>query len=54
MAVITEFSIIHAPVKLHCIVALVDKMEPQLDDAEKVRLRRLITDLQLNYAEQMK
>ena len=42
-----------AHLAIDCIIALVDKMEPQLDDAEKERLRRLITDLQLNYAEQM-
>jgi hypothetical protein len=43
-----------AHLAVDCIIALVDKMEPQLDGAEKERLRRLITDLQLNYAEQMK
>jgi hypothetical protein len=43
-----------AHVAIDCIIALVDKMEPHVDDGEKVRLRRLITDLQINYAEQMK
>ncbi len=46
------------PVKAHVaidsIISLVDKMEPHLDAAESERLRRLVTDLQLNYAEQMK
>ena len=46
--------LVKAHVAIDCIIALVDKMEPHLDDAEKERLRRLITDLQLNYAEQMK
>ena len=46
--------LVKAHLAVDCIIALVDKMEPQLDDAEKERLRRLITDLQLNYAEQMK
>ncbi len=39
---------------IDCIIFLVDKMEPHLADPEKERLRNLITDLQLNYAEQMK
>jgi hypothetical protein len=39
---------------IDCIIFLVDKMEPHLADKEKQRLRNLITDLQLNYAEQMK
>ncbi len=43
-----------AHVAIDCIISLVDKIEPNLDDAEKERLRRLITDLQLNYAEQLK
>jgi len=43
-----------AHVAIDCIISLVDKIEPNLDNAEKERLRRLITDLQLNYAEQMK
>ena len=46
--------LVKAHVAIDCIIALVDKMEPHLDDAEKERLRRLITDLQINYAEQMK
>jgi hypothetical protein len=43
-----------AHVAIDCIISLVDKLEPNLDNAEIERLRRLITDLQLNYAEQMK
>jgi hypothetical protein len=43
-----------AHVTIDCIISLVDKIEPNLDNAEKERLRRLITDLQLNYVEQMK
>jgi hypothetical protein len=43
-----------AHVAIDCIIFLVDKMEPHLADTEKERLRNLITDLQLNYAEQMK
>ena len=39
---------------IDCIIFLVDKMEPHLAVAEKERLRNLITDLQLNFAEQMK
>jgi Domain of unknown function (DUF1844) len=43
-----------AHIAIDCIISLVDKIEPNLDNAEIERLRRLITDLQLNYAEQMK
>ena len=46
--------LVKAHVAIDCIIAIVDKIEPNLDDAEKERLRRLITDLQINYAEQMK
>jgi hypothetical protein len=46
--------LVKAHVAIDCIIALVDKMEPHLDVVEKERLRRLITDLQINYAEQMK
>jgi hypothetical protein len=43
-----------AHVAIDCIIALVDKIESNLDKAEVESLRRLITDLQLNYAEQIK
>jgi Domain of unknown function (DUF1844) len=43
-----------AHVALNYIISLVDKIEPSLDNTEAERLRRLITDLQLNYAEQLK
>jgi hypothetical protein len=43
-----------AHVAMDCIIFLVDKMEPHLADTEKEHLRNLVTDLQLNYAEQMK
>jgi hypothetical protein len=43
-----------AHVAIDCIISLVDKMELHLDSSEKERLRRIITDLQINYAEQMK
>ena len=46
--------LVKAHVAIDCIIALVDKMEPHNSDSQKERLRRLITDLQLNYAEQMK
>jgi hypothetical protein len=46
--------LVKAHVAIDCIISLVDKMEPYVDDAEKERLRRLITNLQINYAEQMK
>ena len=43
-----------AHVTIDCIISLVDKIESNLDKAEIDRLRRLITDLQINYAEHMK
>lgn len=43
-----------AHVAIDCIISLVEKIEANLDDEETERLRRIITDLQLNYAEQMK
>ena len=43
-----------AHVAIDCIISLVEKIEANLDDEEKERLRRIITDLQLNYAEQAK
>ncbi len=43
-----------AHVAIDCIIALVDKIEPYLDDSEREHFRGLITDLQVNYAEQMK
>ncbi len=44
--------LVKAHVAIDCIISLVDKMEPALNAVEMERLRRLITDLQLNYAEQ--
>ena len=46
--------LVKAHVAIDCIISLVDRMEPYIEDAERERLRRLITDLQINYAEQMK
>ena len=43
-----------AHVAIDCIISIVDKMEPHLDNTEKEHLRKLITDLQINYAEQTK
>ena len=43
-----------AHVAIDCIISLVDKIEPKIDKAETEHLRRLITDLQLNYTEQLK
>lgn len=46
--------LVKAHVAIDCVISLVDKIEPNLDNAEVEHLRRLITDLQLNYAEQLK
>jgi hypothetical protein len=43
-----------AHVAIDSIISLVDKIESHLNNAEAESLRRMITDLQLNYAEQMK
>ena len=43
-----------AHVAIDCIISLLGKIESNLDNSEIERLRRLITDLQINYAEQMK
>jgi hypothetical protein len=49
-----EKDLTKAHVAIDCIISLVDKIEPHLDNAEKEHMRRLITDLQLNYVEQLK
>ena len=49
-----EKDLARAHVAIDCIISLVDKIEPNLSNSEVDRLRRLITDLQLNYAEQIK
>ena len=49
-----EKDLVKAHVAIDCIISLVDKVEPNLSNSEVDRLRRLITDLQLNYAEQIK
>ena len=46
--------LVKAHVAIDCIISLVDKIEPNLGSAEIEGLRRQITDLQINYAEQMK
>lgn len=46
----TDFERAH--VTIDCIIFLVDKLEPHLSGDDKNRLRNLITDLQLNYAQQ--
>ena len=43
-----------AHVAIDCIISIVDKMEPQLAGKDTDRLRNLITDLQINYVQQMK
>ncbi len=43
-----------AHVAIDCIISLVDKIEPSLDNTDVEGLRKLITDLQLNFAEQIK
>jgi hypothetical protein len=45
---------VRAHVAIDCVISLVDKMEPYLTNKDKDRLRNLITDLQINYAQQIK
>lgn len=40
-------------VAIDCIISLVDKLEPHVTEDTKIRLRSLITDLQINYAQQL-
>lgn len=49
-----EKDLVKAHDAIDSIIYLVDKMEPHIAEAERTHLRNLITDLQLNYAEQMK
>jgi len=46
--------LVRAHVAIDCISSFVDKIEPHLTSGDKDRLRNLITDLQINYAQQMK
>lgn len=43
-----------AHLAIDCIISLVDKIEPNLPDKDKDRLRNLITNLQIKYVQQMK
>ena len=44
--------LVKAHIAIDCIISLVEKMEQHLDTREKDSLRNLITDLQINYANQ--
>jgi len=43
-----------AKLSIDCIVFLVEKLEDQLSDDEKGELRSMITDLQINFVNQLK
>jgi len=43
-----------AKLSIDCIVFLVEKLEDQISDDEKGKLRSLITDLQINFVNQFK
>ena len=45
---------VRAHLAIDCIISLVDKMEPNLASKDKDRLRNLITELQLKYAQELK
>jgi hypothetical protein len=38
-----------AKIAIDCIAFLIDKLDTQLQDSEKKRLRNLLTDLQINF-----
>ena len=45
--------LVKAHIAIDCIISLVEKMEQYLETKEKDSLRNLITDLQINYANQI-
>jgi hypothetical protein len=50
----TKRDFVRAHLAIDCIISLVDKTEPNLASKDKDRLRNLITELQLKYAQQVK
>ena len=46
--------LVKAHIAIDCIISLVNDIEPNLAGTDKERLRNLITNLQINYAQQMK
>ena len=50
----TQKDIVKAHLAIDCIIALVDKMEPNLTGEDRDRLRGLITNLQMKYVQQIK
>ncbi|MFX0162577.1 MAG: DUF1844 domain-containing protein [Candidatus Hodarchaeota archaeon] len=48
----TEKNIERAKIAIDCIAFLIEKLEPQLQNEEKEKLRSLLTDLQLNFVQQ--
>lgn len=49
-----EKNIERAKTAIDCIAFLIEKLEPQLQNEEKEKLRSLLTDLQLNFVQQQK
>ncbi len=47
-----EKDLSRARIAIDCIVFLIDKLEPQLSDKEKTKMRALVTDLQVNFVRQ--
>ena len=41
-----------AKIAIDCVAFMIDKIEPQLTDAEKPKMRGLLTDLQINFIRQ--
>jgi len=50
----TKKDFVRAHVAIDCMISLVEKIEPHLTIEDKDRFRNLITDLQINYIQQMK
>lgn len=49
-----EKNIERAKTAIDCIAFLIEKLEPQLQNEEKEKLRSLLTNLQLNFVQQQK
>ena len=47
-----EKDLSRASLAIDCIAFLIDKLEPQLNDKEKIKMRSLLTDLQVNFVRQ--
>ncbi|MCJ7632890.1 DUF1844 domain-containing protein [Candidatus Bathyarchaeota archaeon] len=47
-----EKDVSRARIAIDCIAFLIDKLEPQLSEQEKTKMRALLTNLQINFVHQ--